>query len=119
MTRFDSPAAEARRALGARLRRLRRRAAGLTGRALGELIDIHFTRVSKFENGALLPNDRRVRAWCAACDAEGEADLLATLHAVDSAYVEWHTRVVGGMKGIGGPAAATAYDGFTRFLLTS
>ncbi|GAB2452637.1 helix-turn-helix domain-containing protein [Nocardia tengchongensis] len=80
---------EARQALGKRLREIRRRA-GLSGRELARLEGWHESKVSKYEFGKLHASDAVIRAYCKHSDAEDQLeDLLATLHAVDSAYVEW------------------------------
>ena len=74
--------------MGARLRELRRDA-GLTARALAAAAgwDNH-TRVSKIEHGTQAPSDDDIRAWCAACGADGQVpDLIATARAVESAYL--------------------------------
>ncbi|MGW5383090.1 helix-turn-helix domain-containing protein [Nocardia sp. NPDC003963] len=85
----SSSAHEARRALGGRLRDLRKDA-GLTGRRLAEVTGQHFTRVSNIENGVQQPSDDDIRAWCRACDADAHiADLIAALRVVDAAYIEF------------------------------
>ncbi|WP_424232339.1 helix-turn-helix domain-containing protein [Actinophytocola sp.] len=53
-TKLSSPAQQAREALGARLREIRK-GAGLTGRALAVGIGCHFTKVSRIENGGQAP----------------------------------------------------------------
>ena len=53
---------EARKALGKRLRELRR-AAGLTGRQLADALSWPPSKVSKLENGRQTPSDDDVRAW--------------------------------------------------------
>jgi len=96
----SSATREAQKALGARLREIRR-SAGISGRALAAQTGQHFTRVSKIENGAQLPTEADVRAWCESCDAQSEiADLTAELRAVDSSYREFRRASRGGMKRI-------------------
>lgn len=81
-------ARDAREALGQRLREIRRRA-GLSGRQLAALADWHESKISKLEYGKLRASDADVRAYCAHAGAEDElADLLATLHNIDAAYME-------------------------------
>ncbi len=88
----------AQQALGARLREIRREA-GLTGRALAAATKQHYTRVSKFENGVQQPTGADIRDWCRACGAEEEIpDLIATLRALESAYVEHRRQARAGMK---------------------
>ncbi|WP_306362469.1 helix-turn-helix transcriptional regulator [Nocardia sp. CC227C] len=85
---------DAREALGARLRELRRRS-GLTGRALARLAGWHESKVSKIEYGRITPTDADIRAYCEQTGAVDQlADLLATLHTIDTAYVEWR-RILG------------------------
>jgi transcriptional regulator with XRE-family HTH domain len=80
---------EAWRAIGSRLREIRREA-GLTGRELGSLLGWHSSKVSKHEYARRLPSTADIRAWCAACGVPDEAgDLIASLRSVEGAYVEW------------------------------
>ncbi|SUA77670.1 DNA-binding transcriptional repressor PuuR [Nocardia otitidiscaviarum] len=89
---------EAREALGARLRELRRRS-GLTGRRLAELSGWHPSKVSKIEYGRISPSDADIRAYCAHTDAADQlADLLATLHNIDTAYLEWRRILATGVQ---------------------
>ena len=66
--RPSSSAKQAQKALGARLREIRKDA-GLSGRALAAATGQHFTRVSKIENGVQHPSDQDIRVWCHACAA--------------------------------------------------
>ncbi|MET8874437.1 helix-turn-helix transcriptional regulator [Nocardia sp. NPDC004604] len=85
---MTNAARDAREALGQRLREIRRRA-GLSGRQLAALADWHESKISKLEYGKLRASDADVRAYCAHAGAEDElADLLATLHNIDAAYME-------------------------------
>ncbi|QLY29872.1 helix-turn-helix domain-containing protein [Nocardia huaxiensis] len=85
---------DAQEALGARLRELRRRS-GLTGRALAGAAGWHESKVSKIEYGRITPTDADIRAYCEHTGAADQlADLLATLHTIDAAYVEWR-RILG------------------------
>jgi transcriptional regulator with XRE-family HTH domain len=89
---------QAREALGARLRELRADA-GLSGRQLAALAGWHFTKVSKLEGGKQHPSDADLRAWCAHCQAPGEAgDLIASAHSVASMYLEWRRQGRAGMR---------------------
>jgi transcriptional regulator with XRE-family HTH domain len=88
----------AREALGARLREIRKDA-DLTGRVLADLAGWHFTKVSKLENGAQAPSDSDIRAWCRACGSEEHIpDLLATVRAIESLYIEWRRKMRAGQK---------------------
>ncbi|MFI1916748.1 helix-turn-helix domain-containing protein [Nocardia sp. NPDC020380] len=111
----SSAAHDARRALGARLRELRTGAA-LTIRELGTATGQHFTRVSKIENGVQPPSDRDIWEWCKACNADDQvADLLATLHAVDTAYLEFRRESRAGMKRVLGAHTLRRYEQTTVF----
>lgn len=89
---------EAREALGKRLREIRRRG-NLTGRELARRAGWHETKVSKIEYGVIKPSDADVRAYCRHANAEDQlADLLASLHNIDSAYVEWRQLLGTGLK---------------------
>lgn len=79
----------ARAVLGAKLRELRV-AARLTNRKLAQLAGWHESKVSKIEFARIKPSDSDIRAYCRHCDAEDQLpDLLATLHTIDVAYLEW------------------------------
>ncbi|MBF6300603.1 helix-turn-helix domain-containing protein [Nocardia amamiensis] len=89
---------DAREALGARLRELRR-SAGLTGRKLAELSGWHQTKVSKIEYGRIKPSDDDLRAYCVHTGAEDQLpDLLATRHNIETAYLEWRKVLGTGLK---------------------
>jgi len=93
-----SPAKRAREALGVRLREIRKDA-GLTGRALADTIGWHFTKVSRVENGGQTPSEQGIRAWCVACGAEDQIpDLVASVRAIESMYMEWRRQTRAGMK---------------------
>lgn len=114
-TNPSSSAKAAQQALGARLRELRRDA-GLTGRALAAATGQHYTRVSKLENGVQQPTATDVRDWCRACSAESElADILASLRAMESAYVEFRRQSRAGMKRVLGAHTVALYEQTTVF----
>jgi hypothetical protein len=72
--------------------------------------------VSKIENGVQQPNDSDVRTWCAACGAEAEIpDLLATLRAVQSAYMEFRRHSRAGMKHVLGAHTVALYERTSLF----
>lgn len=116
VTTHPSDAAKAgQEALGIRLREIRKDA-GLTGRALAAATGQHFTRVSKIENGVQPPNDSDIRSWCTACGAEAEIpDLLATLRAVESAYLEFRRNSRTGMKRLLGAHTVALYERTSLF----
>jgi transcriptional regulator with XRE-family HTH domain len=98
-----------------RLRDLRKDA-GLTGRALAAATGQHFTRVSKIEHGVQPPSDQDIRAWCRTCGAEDQiADLVATLRAVESAYLEFRRQSRAGMKRVLGAHTVDLYEQTTTF----
>ncbi|ATL66837.1 helix-turn-helix domain-containing protein [Nocardia terpenica] len=91
---------EAREALGKRLREIRRRA-GVTGRELAARGGWHESKVSKIEYGKIKPSDADIRTYCIHTGTEDQlADLLATLHNIDSAYIEWRQSLGTGVKRI-------------------
>ena len=106
---------QAREALGARLKELRREA-GLSARALASATGQHFTRVSKIEHGIQAPTDTDIRAWCRACRAEDQiTELIATARAVESAYLEFRRQARAGMKRVLGPHVLPLYERTTFF----
>lgn len=81
-----------------RLREIRQEA-GLTGRTLASYIGWHYTKVSRVENGGQTPSEEGVKAWCTACKAKGQIpDLVASLRAIESMYLEWRRQTRAGMK---------------------
>jgi transcriptional regulator with XRE-family HTH domain len=80
---------EARRALGLRLRELRRQA-GLTGAQLASSLSWPASKVSKLENGRQTPTDDDIRAWTSGTGAPAQAEaLLASLHTLETQHAEW------------------------------
>ncbi|MFI5781615.1 helix-turn-helix domain-containing protein [Nocardia sp. NPDC051570] len=80
---------EAREALGKRLREIRRDA-GVTGRELAARAGWHESKVSRIEHGKARPSSADLRAYCLHCNANEQLpDLLASLHNIDSAWLEW------------------------------
>jgi transcriptional regulator with XRE-family HTH domain len=101
--------------MGLRLRELRQDAA-LTARALASITGWHFTRVSKIEHGVQVPTDSDIRNWCNACNADDQVpDLLATLRAVESAYLEFRRQSRAGMKRVLGAHTAARYGRTSLF----
>ncbi|MGQ0776831.1 MAG: helix-turn-helix domain-containing protein [Pseudonocardiales bacterium] len=95
---MSTTAKRAREALGVRLREIRQNA-NLTGRILALRCGWHFTKVSKLEHGTQNPSEDDLRAWCHACGAEDQIlDLIATMRAIESMYIEWRRSLHSGMK---------------------
>lgn len=95
---MTTPVQQAREALGARLREMRKDAR-LTGRALASALGWHFTKVSKLENGDRSPSENDIRAWCSACGADDQIpDLIATVRHVASVHHEYRRQMQAGMK---------------------
>lgn len=89
---------QARKALGARLREIRKDA-DLTARAFAAAAGWHYTKVSKLENGARIPAQADIRDWCRICHAEDQvADLTAAARNVETAYAEWRRQLRAGMR---------------------
>jgi transcriptional regulator with XRE-family HTH domain len=89
---------QAREALGARLRELRR-ASGLNGKQFAAKLGWYgASRVSKLELGQQTPSDQDLVAWITACNApEALAELRIQLNAVETFYSEWKRRLFTGI----------------------
>lgn len=110
ITSPSSSAKQQQEALGVRLRELRKDA-GLTAKALAAATGQHNTRVSKIEHGVQAPSDKDIREWCRACGADDQVpDLLATLRAVESAYLEFRRQSRAGMKRVLGAHTLALYE---------
>jgi transcriptional regulator with XRE-family HTH domain len=97
-TSVSTPARQAREALGARLRDIRRDA-GLTGRALAAQAGWHYSLVSKIEHGTINISEQHVSAWCRVCGAEDQLDdLVATVRSIDTMFVEWRRQLRSGTR---------------------
>lgn len=95
---MTSSVQEAREALGQRLREIRRDA-GVSGRELAARAGWHESKVSRIEHGKNQPSSGDIRAYCRHCDANDQlADLLATLHNIDAAYLEYRRLLGAGVK---------------------
>jgi Domain of unknown function (DUF5753)/Helix-turn-helix domain len=95
---LTTPVRQAREALGARLREIRKDAR-MSGRELAAVTGWHFTKVSKLENGERSPSEGDIRTLCAACGAEDQvADLIATVRHVASVHHEYRRQMQAGMK---------------------
>ncbi|MFC9438619.1 helix-turn-helix domain-containing protein [Nocardia sp. NPDC057030] len=87
-----------RESLGARLREMRV-AASVSGAELARRNAWHPSKVSKIEYGRIKPSRADITAYCRDCDANNQlADLLATRHNIDSAYMEWRKILGTGTK---------------------
>ena len=95
---MTTPVQQAREALGARLREIRKDA-DLTARALAATMGSHFTKVSKIENGVRSPTEQDIRSWCTACGAAGQIpDLIATVRHIGAMYHEYRRQMQAGLK---------------------
>jgi transcriptional regulator with XRE-family HTH domain len=95
---LTTPAQQAREALGARLKDLRKDA-GLTGRALADAAGWHEAKVSKIEHGRQNPTEGDLQAWCLYCNAPGQLpDLIATVRHIEAMYLEWRREMRTGQK---------------------
>ncbi|WP_280241012.1 helix-turn-helix domain-containing protein [Nocardia abscessus] len=89
---------DAREALGQRLRVIRRDA-GISGRELASREGWHESKVSRIEHGRNTPSSDDIRAYCNHCRAHEQLpDLLATLHNIDAAYLEYRRLLSAGVK---------------------
>jgi transcriptional regulator with XRE-family HTH domain len=110
-----SPATQARRELGLRLRQIRK-TAGLTGQELAAATSQHFTRISRIENGLQPPTERNIQDWCTACSAEDQIpDLIATAQVAESAYLDWARQSRAGLKHLGTLHSIATYRRTTSF----
>jgi transcriptional regulator with XRE-family HTH domain len=97
-TALTTNVAQAREALGAHLRQLRRDA-DLTGRELAAACGWLPSKVSKIENGKQTPSPTDVRTWASATGhPEAEAPLRAELAALESFYRDWRRQLKAGMR---------------------
>ncbi|MFI9503974.1 helix-turn-helix domain-containing protein [Nocardia sp. NPDC052566] len=80
---------QARQALGARLRELRKDAR-LDGRQFSTAAGWHWSKTSRIEHGKQAPSEDDVAVWCRVCEAElAFPDLVATLRNVEAQWAEW------------------------------
>lgn len=94
----SSSAQAAREALAVRLSHLRKDAS-LTGKELSARCGWHPAKTTRIQKGAVLPSNADIRTWCAACGDDDQADdLIATVRAVDSMYMEWRRLHRNGMR---------------------
>jgi transcriptional regulator with XRE-family HTH domain len=90
--------AQAREALGAHLRQLRRDA-HLTGRELAAVCGWLPSKVSKIENGKQTPSPVDLTAWTEATGhPEADETLGAELAALESFYRDWRRQLKAGMR---------------------
>jgi transcriptional regulator with XRE-family HTH domain len=110
----STPAQQAREALGARLRELRKDA-GLTGRALAAAAGWHEAKVSKIEHGRQSPSEKDLSYWCALCGcADQLPDLIATVRHIEAMYVEWRREMRTGQRRLQ-ESFASLWEGTRRF----
>jgi transcriptional regulator with XRE-family HTH domain len=90
--------AQAREALGAHLRQLRRDA-DMTGRELAAACGWLPSKISKIENGKQLPSPNDIRTWAQATGhPEAQAPLRAELAALESFFRDWRRQLKAGMR---------------------
>lgn len=98
MTSPSSSVQDARRALGQRLREIRKES-GLTGRELARRAGWHESKTSRLEHGKTPPSGADIHAWTEICGAVDQApDLIATARGIDGQYVEWRRMEQPGLK---------------------
>ncbi|MDJ1137299.1 helix-turn-helix domain-containing protein [Streptomyces iconiensis] len=86
----SSSVQQARKVLADRLRELCKDA-GLDGKSLAHACGWHPSKVSRISTAKTTPSADDIRAWCGACGRDDlTADLIASLHAVEGMWVEWH-----------------------------
>ncbi|MFI5768349.1 helix-turn-helix domain-containing protein [Streptomyces sp. NPDC051658] len=105
----SSSAQAAREQVARRLADLRRDA-GLTMQELADRCHWNKAKTSRIEAVRTTPSDADIRAWCHACDAEGQtADLIEASRSADSMYVEWRRTQRTGLRR-GQEASVPLYD---------
>ncbi|WP_228079124.1 helix-turn-helix domain-containing protein [Streptomyces profundus] len=98
MRSASSSAQETRQALANRLRELVKDA-GLDGKSLAALCGWHPSKVSRISTAKTQPSEDDIRRWCGACGAEDQtADLIASLRAVEGAWLTWRRLERAGLK---------------------
>ncbi|MEV8392210.1 MULTISPECIES: helix-turn-helix transcriptional regulator [unclassified Streptomyces] len=94
----SSSVKDATKALGRRLREIRRDA-GLTARSLAQRAGWHESKCSRFENGSRRPSEADLRAWVFHCGVPQFADELVTAaRGIEGMYVEWRRIERAGLK---------------------
>ncbi|WP_330175240.1 helix-turn-helix transcriptional regulator [Streptomyces sp. NBC_01498] len=94
----SSSVQEATKALGQRLREIRRNA-GLTARALAQQADWHKSKCSRFESGSRRPSETDLRAWALHCGVpELAEELVTTARGIEGMYVEWRRMEQTGLR---------------------
>jgi transcriptional regulator with XRE-family HTH domain len=94
----SSQAQQARQALGARLRELRKDA-GLNGRALAAAAGWQLSKVSRIEHGRRSAAEDDIRVWCLHTQAEDQIpDLIATARNTEAMWLEWRRTLRTGTK---------------------
>jgi transcriptional regulator with XRE-family HTH domain len=93
----DSAAEAARKAFAEELRGLRKDA-GLNGRQLAAMSGMHYTKVSRIENGGQNPSEDDIRAWCIACGvARRIPELIAAHREVEQMWTEHRRNLRAGL----------------------
>lgn len=94
----SSSVQQAREALGARLREIRKDS-GLTARELASRAGWHESKCSRIENGRTTPSDDDLSTYTRHCGAEDQTpDLIATARNIEGAYVEWRRMERSGLR---------------------
>jgi transcriptional regulator with XRE-family HTH domain len=94
----SSSVEQARKALGQRLREIRKDA-GLTARELAGRAGWHESKCSRMEHGKSRPSDADIRAWALLCGAEEQVpELIASARGIEGMYVEWRRLERGGLR---------------------
>ncbi|MCB5166527.1 helix-turn-helix domain-containing protein [Streptomyces bambusae] len=94
----SSSVVEARKALACRLTVLRKDA-GITAHELSVRCGWHPAKTSRIQSGKQAPSEPDIRAWCAACGADGQTpELIAAARAVESMYTQWRQMERNGLR---------------------
>lgn len=96
---MSNQAQQAREALGARLRELRKDAGFASGRAFASAANWQLSKVSRIENGKQNASEEDIRAWCRLCNAENQlVDLITTVRHIEQLWLEWRRQLKAGAE---------------------
>ncbi|GAA2664849.1 helix-turn-helix transcriptional regulator [Streptomyces lunalinharesii] len=71
----------------------------MNGKTLASECGWHPSKVSRISTAKSTPSEEDIRAWCRACGAADQTeDLVASLHAVEGMWIEWHRMERTGLK---------------------
>lgn len=91
---MSNDAEELRKALGARLRGLRKDGGFASGRAFAAATRWQESKVSRIENGRQNASEEDIRVWCLKTDAQDQTeDLIALVRHIEELWLEWRRQL--------------------------